>query len=198
MWAMPDMTNISDFDPATGRTTTTLVSTHNRGAQEEAARDGQSHDTWHRDDAAPAAGDPQISALSPNTVSAAAAATVVTVTGTNFVSGSVIEINQVAVPTTFVSATSLTTSYDPSVAGTVAFSVRNPNGEESNSVGFTVTASTVVSDPAAYTIDEIKEWVDDHAADADEVLAAENARGGDARSTLVTWLEGFIAHRDED
>ena len=38
-------------------------------------------------------------------------------------------------------------------------------------------------------------WVDAHADDADEVLVAE--RSGQNRITLVDWLEGFIAHRDE-
>jgi hypothetical protein len=85
--------------------------------------------------------DPSITSLAPNTASAAGGAVTVTVTGTNFVSGSVIEINQAAVPTTFVSATSLTTSYDPTVAGTVVFTVRNPNDEESNGVNFIVGAA---------------------------------------------------------
>ena|SRR6478735_283836 len=83
--------------------------------------------------------DPSITALLPTTVSAAAGPTTVQVNGTNFEAGSVIEIDQVAVPTTFVSATRLTTSYDPSVAGTVAFTVRNVNDEESNSVSFVVS-----------------------------------------------------------
>lgn len=88
--------------------------------------------------------DPTISSLSPNTAVAGSGPVTVTVTGTNFVSGSsAIEINQVAVPTTFVSATSLTTSYDPLVAGDKTFTVRNggPGGEESNSSTFTVTAT---------------------------------------------------------
>lgn len=47
---MPDQTNITDFDPATGRTTTTLVSDHDRGAHDWATAEGESHDTWHRPD----------------------------------------------------------------------------------------------------------------------------------------------------
>lgn len=84
--------------------------------------------------------DPSITTLTPSTVSAAAGPTTVTVAGTNFAAGSVVEINQAAQATTFVSATSLTVSYDPSVAGTVQFTVRNPNDEESNSVPFVVGA----------------------------------------------------------
>jgi hypothetical protein len=85
--------------------------------------------------------DPSITTLAPNTASAAGGPVTVTVTGTNFVSGSIIEIDQTAAPTTFVSATSLTTSYDPTVAGTVAFTVRNPSDQESNSVNFIVGAA---------------------------------------------------------
>jgi len=83
--------------------------------------------------------DPHINSLSPATGSAAAGPILVTVNGTRFVAGAVIEINQVAVPTTFVSATQLTTSYDPTVAGTVTFTVRQ-DPHESNSVPFVVGA----------------------------------------------------------
>jgi hypothetical protein len=51
---------------------------------------------------------------------------------------------------------------------------------------------------AAFTIPAVEAWVDDHPDFADEVLDAETARGDSARSTLLRWLEGFIAHRDED
>jgi hypothetical protein len=52
--------------------------------------------------------------------------------------------------------------------------------------------------PARLTVSEVQAWVDDHDEQADEVLALEQARGGQARSSLITWLEGFIAARDED
>jgi hypothetical protein len=84
--------------------------------------------------------DPTITTLAPPTGSAAGGAISITVTGTNFWPGSVVEIDQVAQPTTYVSATSLTTSYDPTTAGTRTFTVRNPNDEESNSVSFVVGA----------------------------------------------------------
>ncbi len=84
--------------------------------------------------------DPSITTLTPSTVSAAAGPTTITVAGTNFEAGSVVEINQAAQATTYVSPTSLTISYDPPTAGTVQFTVRNPNDEESNSVPFVVGA----------------------------------------------------------
>lgn len=54
------------------------------------------------------------------------------------------------------------------------------------------------TDPSAFSIPHIRDWTDDHPDRADEVLAAERARGDSARATLLDWLEGFIAHRDED
>lgn len=140
--------------------------------------------------------DPHIDLLAPATGSAAAGAIAITVTGSKFDAGATVEVNNVAVPTTYVSATSLTTSYDPAAAGTVMFTVRNPNSEESNSVPFVVSALT--DDPGAATVAEVRAWVDDNPELADEVLEAEEARGDAARVTLLDWLRGFIAHRDED
>lgn len=84
--------------------------------------------------------DPQIASLAPTTVSAAAGPTTITVTGTDFEATSVVEVNQAAQPTTFVDAGHLTISYDPTVAGTVQFTVRNTSGQESNSVPFVVSS----------------------------------------------------------
>jgi hypothetical protein len=82
--------------------------------------------------------DPHITSITPTGISAAAAATTLTVNGYNFENGSVVEINQAAQTTTFVSASKLTISYDPTAAGPVSFTVRNPNEEESNTVPYTV------------------------------------------------------------
>jgi hypothetical protein len=88
----------------------------------------------------PGVADPHIDALAPTTGSAAAGPLTITVTGTKFEAGSVVEVDQLPVTTVFVSATSLTATFDPAAAGVVAFTVRNPNDEESNSVPFTVAA----------------------------------------------------------
>ena len=87
--------------------------------------------------------DPSITSLTPNTAVAGSGAKLITVTGTNFTAGSVIEIDQVAVATTYVDNTRLTTSYNPVVAGAKVFTVRNggAGGEESNPSTFTVTAA---------------------------------------------------------
>jgi hypothetical protein len=97
--------------------------------------------------------DPHITTLAPNSGSAAAGPIAITVTGTNFEATSVVEVDQVALATTFVSATSLTTSYDPATAGTKLFTVRNVNDEESNSVPFTVAAEVEEDQPEATETD---------------------------------------------
>ena len=58
------------------------------------------------------------------------------------------------------------------------------------------TQDAHTTDPGSFTVAEIQEWVDDHADMADEVLTAELSRPS-PRITLVDWLEGFIAHRDD-
>lgn len=148
--------------------------------------------------------DPHIDTLTPNTVSAAGGAATITVTGTRFEPTSVIEIDQVAVPTTYVSATSLTTSFNPNTAGTVTFTVRNTSGEESNSVPFTVGALAADEEPStqsapdpepgevcAGTVEEVKAYVIAHPASASDIAAAE--QGGKGRMTLLTWLDELRA-----
>lgn len=126
---------------------------------------------------------PRITSLSPNTGSAAAGAIVVTVNGQNFTAASVVEINQAAQATTFVSATRLTVSYDPTAAGAVEFTVRDGEGE-SNSVTFTVGAE--VFDPGRYTVAEVLAYADEHPDEVQDVYDAENA--GKARVTLLEGL----------
>ena len=84
--------------------------------------------------------DPDITSLVPATGSAAAGPITVHVHGAGFVSGSVVEADGAALPTTYVSATELTAPFDPAAAGTVMFTVRNPSAKESNSQPFTVGA----------------------------------------------------------
>jgi hypothetical protein len=82
---------------------------------------------------------PVLSTIAPTTIAAVAAATTVTCTGTGFIPESVIQVNGVTVPTTYVSATSLTTSYDPVAAGTTQFTVRNPDGSITVQKPFVIT-----------------------------------------------------------
>jgi hypothetical protein len=86
---------------------------------------------------APGAPDPHIDSIAPNTGQVDVEVTI-QITGSNFESGSVVEINGAAVPTTFVSATQLTVTVTPRVAGSPPVSVRNPSDMESNDVPFVV------------------------------------------------------------
>lgn len=63
---MPDKTNITDFDRESGVTTTTLVTTHDRGVIETATAQGQEHDTWHREEVAVPDVQPTLTSVTPN------------------------------------------------------------------------------------------------------------------------------------
>lgn len=86
----------------------------------------------------PPQSNPHITSIAPNPVAESPTAETFTVTGTEFESGSVVEINGGAQTTTYVSATSLTFDYAPAVVGTVMVTVRNPDNGESNSVPLVV------------------------------------------------------------
>jgi hypothetical protein len=139
---MPDQTNITDFDPATGRTTTTLVSDHNRGAQDWATETGEEHDTWHRPDGGTPPEAPIITALSMTTVQVGTPV-VLEVTGSGFTAASVVHIGGAAQATTFVNATQLTAAYTPAAVGD--FDVTVVNGSVvSNAVPITVTEAPLL------------------------------------------------------
>ncbi|GAB2861303.1 IPT/TIG domain-containing protein [Hymenobacter ruber] len=95
---------------------------------------------------------PTITSLAPNTAVAGSTSQLLTVTGTGFVSGSVISFNNTALTTTYVSATQLTATVPASAlttAGSYGVTVMSPapGGGMSAAVAFTVTvaAPTIVS-----------------------------------------------------
>lgn len=133
--------------------------------------------------------DPHIDTLTPATGSAAAGPIAVQVDGSNFDAGATVEVDQVAVPTVFVSASRLTTSFDPTAAGVVAFTVRNANDEESNSVPFTV-AALVADDVSAMTVPGAEQFIAEHPDLLAELYAFELA--GKARATLLAWLKALL------
>ncbi len=100
-------------------------------------------------------GGPAITAVSPNSAPAGTSAVPITVTGTNFVAGSVIAVSIVGtdtgftqLPTTVVSPTSATASITTSFLNAprqLAIVVVQPSQAQSNSVTFTVVASTVTA-----------------------------------------------------
>jgi len=84
---------------------------------------------------------PTITTISPTSAIAGGPAFILTVNGTNFVSGSTVNFNGTAVATTFVSATQLTAAIpasDIATAGSFNVTVTNPGGGKSNAVSFTV------------------------------------------------------------
>ena len=86
---------------------------------------------------------PTITSLSPTSATAGAAGFTLTVNGTNYVSGSVVNFNGTATTTTFVSATQLTasvTAAEIATAGTFNVTVTNPapGGGASGNSPFTV------------------------------------------------------------
>ena len=93
--------------------------------------------------ATPTSPPPIITTISPTSVLAGSGAFTLFVSGSNFVSGSVIDFNGAPQPTTFVSATSLTAAISASsvaTAGSFSVTVTNPapNGGTSTSSTFTV------------------------------------------------------------
>ena len=109
--------------------------------------------------------DPTIASITPNT-SAVNVPAVATISGTNFLPNSVVEIDQVnTVAVTYVDAQTLTASFTPTVAGARNVTVRNggAGGEESNTAVYTVTAaaddSPADAEPEADSDDEFGEPV---------------------------------------
>jgi redox-regulated HSP33 family molecular chaperone len=110
---------------------------------------------------------PAITSLSPSTATAGSAALTLTVNGTGFVSGSVVNFNGSARVTTFVSATQVTAAIlasDVASVGTPAVTVTNPppGGGTSGSLTFTVNnpvptitallPASAISGSAAFTL----------------------------------------------
>lgn len=134
---------------------------------------------------------PTVTLLTPSSVSLAAMPALVTITGTGFAPGMSVLVDGVVYPSgTFVSPTSATFVPDAESVGVQQVGVE-VGGVSSNTATLTVTALA-----QGMTIAEVQAFVDAHDALADEVLVEE--RAGAARVTLIDWLEGFIAARDEE
>ena len=106
--------------------------------------------------------DPTITSITPSTLPASSGPTTLTLVGTNYGPGSIVEADQAALSTVFVSGTSLRATFDPSVAKTVNFTVRNSSGKESADKAFVVSAGA--EDPEAdptqsWTKARIVEWL---------------------------------------
>ena len=115
---------------------------------------------------------PAITSLSPNTAMAGQAGFTLTVNGTGFVSGAVVQWNSTALTTTFVNATQLTA---PVAASLVA---------SAGSATVTVTESGVTSAGATFTI---------AAGPAIASLSPSTATAGQAGFTLTVDGTGFVS-----
>jgi hypothetical protein len=84
---------------------------------------------------------PSLSSISPSSATAGGPAFTLTATGSNFVNGSVVQVNGSNRTTTFVNSTQLSASIpasDIASAGTLAIGVINPDGSTSGTLPFTV------------------------------------------------------------
>lgn len=91
---------------------------------------------------------PTLASLSPSTVVAGGASFTLSATGTNFVNGSKITWNGVALTSTFVSATQITAAIPASeiaIADDIAVAVLNPDSTISNTLTFAISANPNVS-----------------------------------------------------
>jgi peptidoglycan/xylan/chitin deacetylase (PgdA/CDA1 family) len=102
-------------------------------------------------------GGPQITGLSPSSVLAGSAGFTLQVNGANFVNGATVRWNGLDRTTAFVSATQLTTPItvaDVAVQGIASVTVKNPDGNVSAALSFTITgiqASSVSLNPSSVT-----------------------------------------------
>jgi len=88
-----------------------------------------------------AAATPTVSSISPSSATAGSGPITLTVTGSSFMSNSVIQVNGAAHATTFISGSQLAstlTAGDLATAGTLSITVTTPGGGTSSSVAFTV------------------------------------------------------------
>jgi YVTN family beta-propeller protein len=100
---------------------------------------------------------PAITMLNPASVTAGSAGLMLTVTGSNFISSSVVNFNGVVEATSYVSATELMATINASdiaTAGMVPVTVTNPTpgGGTSNAVNFTINAAVTNNPVPAITI----------------------------------------------
>ncbi len=100
---------------------------------------------------------PAITGISPMAVTPGHAGFILTVTGTNFVSGASVLVNGASRTTTFVSATTLTATIsagDVATAGNVTITVSNPapGGGVSNALSLTVSSTVSIAALAQFKI----------------------------------------------
>ncbi len=140
--------------------------------------------------AQPAVSTPTITSLSPNTAVAGSANLVVTITGTQFLTGAAVTVNGTSQAATFVSATQLTTTLTAaqlSAPATLSLVVVNPDGGTSNAAIFTVTTQLPQVTPT--TIDFGNQTVE--VASTPQVVTLSNTTGGDLSVLFIGISNGI-------
>src|SRR4029077_12481296 len=97
---------------------------------------------------------PTLSALTPSITPAGGSAFTLTVTGSNFVSGSVVRWNGAGRTTSFTSSTQLTAAIaaaDIATPGTAQVTVANPDGAVSHALTFTIPAAATTCPCSIWT-----------------------------------------------
>lgn len=127
---------------------------------------------------------PTITSLVPATAVVGGADLTLQVNGTNFTEDTYILFNNGREPTTFVSATKVTTGVKPSLVGApivVPVTVNTPGSAESNSKTFTFTATGMQAVSASNTKAEVQDYLDEqgieYPSDATKADLLELAQG---------------------
>lgn len=136
---------------------------------------------------------PAITTLAPANITAGAASTVITLTGTSFVSDSTVTWNSVVRTTSFVSATELIAvipAADLTTSGTATLTVVNPGpgGGTSNSATFTIDPKPAFNAPPEVLSAAIA--TPNPASVGDTVTFSINARDPEGQPLTVTWTMG--------
>ncbi len=145
---------------------------------------------------------PILNSISPASASAGGAAFTLTATGTNFINGSAIQWNGVALTTTFVSSTSLTASVPAAniaSVGTASVTVFTPAPGGGTSSAKTFTINTVAAGPKKFLFDATKaeqagnaDWVIDENSNV-AVRFPTPAQSGITFTTSETFWTGAIS-----
>ncbi len=147
---------------------------------------------------------PTLTSISPASATAGSAATTMVVSGSNFVSGAVVNWNGTALPSTFTNATSLSASISSALlatAGTASITVTNPvlSGGTSNSLTFTINSSTT-STAKKYLFDASQaetagnaDWVIDQDNSVPIITPTPSQTGITATTSETYWTGGISA-----
>jgi hypothetical protein len=147
---------------------------------------------------------PTLTSISPASATAGSAATTMVVSGSNFVSGAVVNWNGTALPSTFTSATSLSATISSALlatAGTASITVTNPvlSGGTSGSLTFTINSGST-STAKKYLFDASQaetagnaDWVIDQDNSVPIITPTPSQTGITSTTSETYWTGGISA-----